>query len=84
MFVKTLTTISLKLHSLMAYGSMHYFEINTSDIITHHSLIWSNVDVKLLLLEQFELKEPQILLASLPKVLSCDGVSGNNLPPVFV
>ena len=37
--------------------------------MTDYSLIWINVDVKWLHLEQFELKEPKILLTSLPKVL---------------
>ena len=62
----------LKLHSLMTLKAVHYSEINILDRldrIAHYSEIWINMDVKWLLLQQFELKETKILLASLPNVL---------------
>ena len=54
-------TAHLKLHSPMTFESLHYFEIDLyikKTVVTHYSLIWINVDVKWLRLEQFELKEP--------------------------
>ena len=38
--------------------------------MTNYSLVWINVDVKWLYLEQFELKEPKILVACFVVVLS--------------
>ena len=54
---------------------------------THYSLIWINVDVKWLLLEQFELKNQKYFWQACYKSYSlfcCGGVSGNNLPPGVV
>ena len=56
----------------MTFESLHYFEINISDrplVITHYSLIWIIVDVKWLLLDQFELQEAEIFFDTLAKVL---------------
>ena len=55
----------------MSFESLHYVQMKISrkTIITHYSLIWINVDEKWFLLEQIEVKEAKVLLASLPKVL---------------
>ena len=88
----------LKVAQFDDFRTLHYFEINNSDITYYADpdhitstliqiIIWINVDVNWLLLEQTELKEPKILLVSLPKVLQlvcCGGVLGNNLPLVVV
>ena len=53
----------------MTFKTLHYSEINISDrpFITHYSLIWINVAIKWLLLEQFELMQPKILACKLAK-----------------
>ena len=50
----------------MTFESLHYFEIDIYQIDQYNTLldiIWINVDEKWVLLEQFELKEPNILVA---------------------
>ena len=56
----------------MTFEYLPYFEITIPDkqtIINNYSLIWINVDVKWPHLQQFELKDPKMPVASLPKVL---------------
>ena len=52
----------------MAFESSHYFEINTG-YLSQNSLIWINVDIKWILLEQNELKEFKICFDKLAKSL---------------
>ena len=51
----------------MTFEYLHYFETNISDrpfIITHYSLIWINISVKWLLLDQFDLNTFGMLVKS--------------------
>ena len=81
---KTTTTILLCIHTC----NVVFVRKITTFVITHYPSIWVNIDVKWLLLEQFELNETKILLASLPKIhVTCFvvvGFSGKDLPPIVV